>query len=100
MSSRPDAGDTASPVSTNSSDYSACPSPSKMSGRRPSRGLNAVGIDPADLVGKVLTRVRRSPPHPTLTLDFSDNTTFQILVDGYDPVHRGIPKELVTDPFW
>jgi hypothetical protein len=34
-----------------------------------------------------------------LTLDFADNTTFQILVDGYDPVHRGIPKELETDSF-
>jgi hypothetical protein len=48
-------------------------------------------------VGKVLTRVRRSPKHPTVTLDFSDNTTFQILVDGYNPLHPGVPKSLEMD---
>jgi hypothetical protein len=42
--------------------------------------------------------VRRSSNHPTLTLDFTDNTTFQVLVDGYDPLHRGVPKELQMDP--
>lgn len=50
--------------------------------------LQSLGVDPSLLVGKVLTKISRSSKHPTLTLDFSDNTTFQILVDGYDPVHR------------
>jgi len=29
---------------------------------------------------------------------FSDDTTYQILVDGYDPLHRGLPKQLEMDP--
>lgn len=45
----------------------------------------------------MLKRARRSTTHPAVTLDFSDATSFQILVDGYDPVHRGIPKELEMD---
>jgi hypothetical protein len=55
-----------------------------------------VGIDPGTLVGKVLTGTRKSPVHPSLTLDFADHTTIQVLVDGYDPHpnHRGIPKKL------
>lgn len=28
---------------------------------------------------------------------FSDGTAFKILVDGYDPVHRGVPKTLEMD---
>jgi hypothetical protein len=55
-------------------------------------------IDPGAIVGKVLKKVRRSSTHPVLTLDFADNTTFQILVDGYDPIHKGVPKELEMDP--
>lgn len=30
-------------------------------------------------------------------MDFTDNTTFQVRVDGYDPVHRGVPKALETN---
>ncbi|EIN11849.1 hypothetical protein PUNSTDRAFT_99128 [Punctularia strigosozonata HHB-11173 SS5] len=60
--------------------------------------LQPLGIDPSELVGKVLTRVRRSPNHPNLTLDFADKTSYQIRVDGYDPVHRGVPKELEVSP--
>ncbi|KAK7053485.1 hypothetical protein VNI00_004111 [Paramarasmius palmivorus] len=52
------------------------------------------GIEPSQLVGKVLSRARRSPEHPALTLDFADNTSYQILVDGYNPRYKGIPKEL------
>ncbi|KAG2150522.1 hypothetical protein DEU56DRAFT_780486 [Suillus clintonianus] len=74
------------------------PSPSKPRRRRPvPLRLQGIGVDPSLLVGKVLRRLSRSSKHPTLTLDFSDNTTFQILVDGYDPVHRGLPKELEMD---
>lgn len=54
-------------------------------------------IDPSEVIGKVLQRARRSSAHPALMLDFSDNTTVQVLVDGYDPAHRGIPKQLEMD---
>ncbi|KAG1867378.1 hypothetical protein F4604DRAFT_1927690 [Suillus subluteus] len=76
---------------------SPLPSPSKSRRRPVPLRLQSLGIDPSLLVGKVLTKLSRSLKHPTLTLDFSDNTTFQILVDGYDPVHRGLPKELEMD---
>lgn len=59
--------------------------------------LQAIGVDPHILVGKTLTYVRRSPTHPSLTLSFSDGTSFRILVDGYDPIHRGVPKALEMD---
>ncbi|KAJ7268797.1 hypothetical protein B0H12DRAFT_958766, partial [Mycena haematopus] len=55
-------------------------------------------INPSDLVGKVLKTVRRSEVHPSITLAFEDNTRVQIMVDGYDPVHKGVPKELEMDP--
>lgn len=90
------------------------PSSSQSRSRPVSLRLRSIGVKPSLLVGKVLTRLSRSRKHPTLTLDFSDNTTFQILVDGYDPVHRyvlsralieivdnvsyrGLPKELEMD---
>lgn len=56
-----------------------------------------IGVDPSQLIGKVLRRVRRSRTHPNVTLYFSDRTAFQIRVVGYDPQHRGIPKEIETD---
>ncbi|ETW80836.1 hypothetical protein HETIRDRAFT_247307, partial [Heterobasidion irregulare TC 32-1] len=55
------------------------------------------GVDPASIVGKVLTRIRSSPTHPAVTLDFADRTTYQVRVDGYDPAHRGVPKSLETN---
>jgi len=57
----------------------------------------SVGVDPRDLIGKVLKGIRRSPVHPCVTLYFTDNTSYQIRVDGYDPKHRGIPKTLESD---
>lgn len=33
-----------------------------------------------------------------MLLRFADKTSIQILVDGYDPVHRGLPKTLEMDP--
>lgn len=72
------------------------PSPTKLRAK-PSPLLQSVGVHPSLLVGKVLTHVRRSSTHPALTLGFSDGTSFQILVDGYDPVHRGVPKALEMD---
>ncbi|KAJ6594148.1 hypothetical protein B0H19DRAFT_1246849 [Mycena capillaripes] len=66
--------------------------------RPPPLRLDHLGINPADLVGKVLKSVRRSEKHPSLTLAFADGTRVQIMVDGYDPVHKGLPKELEMDP--
>ncbi|EMD37898.1 hypothetical protein CERSUDRAFT_83648 [Gelatoporia subvermispora B] len=67
------------------------PSPTK------SRSDASLGVDPSQLIGKVLRRVRRSRAHPNVTLYFADDTAFQIRVAGYDPQHRGIPKEIETD---
>ncbi|KAI6026165.1 hypothetical protein PISMIDRAFT_675311 [Pisolithus microcarpus 441] len=88
--------------SSASSDLSVSPSttpPPPSSRRRPTylRSQN-VGIDPSVLAGKVLTRIGRSPKHPSMQLHFADGTAYQILVDGYDPVHRGLPKALEMDP--
>ncbi|TFY69158.1 hypothetical protein EVJ58_g576 [Rhodofomes roseus] len=55
------------------------------------------GVDPRLLIGKVLKGIRRSPAHPCVTLYFTDNTSYQVRVDGYDPKHRGIPKTLESD---
>ncbi|KAH7929893.1 hypothetical protein BV22DRAFT_1001960 [Leucogyrophana mollusca] len=74
------------------------PSPTKSRRRPVPLRLHSIGVDPHLLVGKVLTRLSRSPKHPALTLDFADNTTFQVLIDGYDPIHPGLPKQLEMDP--
>ncbi|EJF65307.1 hypothetical protein DICSQDRAFT_152535 [Dichomitus squalens LYAD-421 SS1] len=58
---------------------------------------HGIGVDPGSLVGKQLTSVRRSRAHPCITLQFSDGTSYQILVVGYDPHYRGIPKVLESD---
>ncbi|KAJ7091155.1 hypothetical protein C8R44DRAFT_685978 [Mycena epipterygia] len=71
-------------------------SPSRA--RPPPLRIDHVGINPASLVGKVLKSVRRSEKHPSLTLTFADGTRVQIMVDGYDPVHKGVPKALEMDP--
>ncbi|PIL36193.1 hypothetical protein GSI_01853 [Ganoderma sinense ZZ0214-1] len=56
-----------------------------------------IGVDPHALVGKQLTRVRRSRTHPCTTLQFSDGSAYQILVVGYDPHYPGLPKVLESD---
>ncbi|KAJ7772601.1 hypothetical protein DFH07DRAFT_166211 [Mycena maculata] len=74
-----------------------------MAGASPTRArppplrLDHVGINPAALIGKTLTAVRPSAKHPSLTLCFADGARVQICVDGYDPVHRGLPKALEMD---
>jgi hypothetical protein len=86
-------------ASSSSSPSRAPPSPSKRTRPPPDAlRLQPLGVDPSELVGKVLTRVRQSANHPNLTLDFADKTSYQIRVDGYDPVHRGVPKELEVSP--
>ena len=70
------------------------PTPTKRRRRPP-----VFGADPSGLIGKVLTTVRKSPSHPTLTLEFADHSTYRILVDGYNPHpdFQGIPKVLEMD---
>ena len=51
-------------------------------------------VDPVSLVGKTLVQVRRSPNHPSITLHFSDKTSYQIRVDGYNPQFPGLNKVL------
>jgi len=46
------------------------------------------------LVGKTLVQVRRSPNHPSITLNFSDKSSYQIRVDGYNPQFPGLNKVL------
>ncbi|EIM79179.1 uncharacterized protein STEHIDRAFT_106408 [Stereum hirsutum FP-91666 SS1] len=76
---------------------SASPSktPRKQQEPEPIR-LDSIGVPPASIIGKVLVRIRPSPTHPSVNLDFEDETTFQIRVDGYNPVHS-IPKTLETN---
>ncbi|KAF8558027.1 hypothetical protein OG21DRAFT_1504716 [Imleria badia] len=81
-----------------SSRTSTPPSPMKLRRRPVPLRLDSVGVDPSILVGKVLTKIHRSSKHPSMQLHFSDHTTYQILVDGYDPVHPGLPKQLEMDP--
>lgn len=63
-----------------------------------SMGLNPLGVSPSDMIGKVLKRISRSQSHPTITFHFTDNTTYQVRVEGYNPMYPGIPKEIETDP--
>jgi len=88
-----------SDASSSSQSYLSTPpvTPVKMRAQPEPIRLHPIGVDPSCIIGKVLTRIRRSPAHPAVTLDFADSTTYQVRVDGYDPVHRGIPKELETN---
>lgn len=74
--------------------------PSKPSRRRqqepePIR-LDAIGVPPSSIIGKVLVSIRPSQTHPSVTLDFEDKTSYQIRVDGYNPIHS-IPKTIETN---
>ncbi|TDL26155.1 hypothetical protein BD410DRAFT_784202 [Rickenella mellea] len=74
------------------------PSPTRRQRNKPAPlRLQSIGVDPGHLVGKVLTHVRRSRTHPNLTLEFADGVVYQVLVDGYDPLHRGIARALEMD---
>ena len=52
------------------------------------------GIDPSVLNGCVLTRIVRSRTHPAVSLYTEDGRSFQVRVDGYDPAHAGLPREI------
>lgn len=56
------------------------------------------GVHPSEMVGKVLKSIKVSKLHPTVTIHFEDRSSFQIRVDGYNPVHPGVPKTIETDP--
>jgi len=81
--------------------FSSSPTKSTFHQKPTALRLDALGVDPVHLVGRVLSRVTQSPNHPSLTLAFSDGTKYQILVDGYnpskDPEMRGVPKLLEMD---
>lgn len=62
-----------------------------------SRQDGTPGVDPSEIVGKVLKSIRRSPSHPAMTLHFADKTTYQIRIEGYDPAHPGVPKQFEMD---
>ncbi|KAJ4476964.1 hypothetical protein C8J55DRAFT_516254 [Lentinula edodes] len=80
------------------SSTSSASSPSKRRFRlSPLTRRDPVGIDPDELIGKKLIRISRSSVHPSLTLDFDDHTSAQVLVDGYSPRWKGIPKALEMD---
>ncbi|GAW04302.1 hypothetical protein LENED_006083 [Lentinula edodes] len=65
------------------SSTSSASSPSKRRFRLPPlTRRDPVGIDPDELIGKKLIRISRSSVHPSLTLDFDDHTSAQVLVDG------------------
>ncbi|KAL5485093.1 hypothetical protein ACEPAI_7735 [Sanghuangporus weigelae] len=74
-----------SAVASTSSSSDGTPKKLRPRARSSPPPIPTLGIDPKILVGKVLTHIRRSPDHPTVTLSFADGTTYQILVDGYDP---------------
>ncbi|VDB96496.1 unnamed protein product [Peniophora sp. CBMAI 1063] len=52
------------------------------------------GIDPSVLNGCIITRIVRSRTHPAVSLYTLDGRSFQVRVDGYDPVHAGLPREI------
>ena len=61
-------------------------------------GPEPIGISPCDMTGKMLRSIRPSESHPALTLQFSDNTTYQVRVDGYNPSYPGLPKQIEMSP--
>ena len=93
------ASDTSLPSSSGTSSYLISPPPSPSKSRKapvPIR-LHPIGIDPTAIIGKVIKRIKPSPTHPAVTLDFDDDTTYQVRIDGYDPVYRGTPKTIETN---
>ncbi|KAF9501900.1 hypothetical protein BDN71DRAFT_1438635 [Pleurotus eryngii] len=96
--------DTYSDISSDLSSISECSasrpppvSPTKARQRPESLRLHSIGDNPSEITGKLLKSVRRSSKHPAITMEFSDHTTYQVLVDGYDPQYPGVPKELEMD---
>ncbi|KIY47837.1 hypothetical protein FISHEDRAFT_44344, partial [Fistulina hepatica ATCC 64428] len=57
-------------------------------------------VDPESIVSKTINSLQLSPTHPCFTFHFTDGSTFQILVQGYNPdtARRGVPSYLEMDP--
>jgi hypothetical protein len=92
---------TGSSASSCSSYSPATPASTLFGGRRQTANAKPTRLDPApdevdpvSLVGKTLVQVRRSPSHPSITLHFSDGSSYQIRVDGYNPQFPGLSKVL------
>ncbi|KAK7687057.1 hypothetical protein QCA50_009557 [Cerrena zonata] len=60
--------------------------------------IDTLGISPTEMIGRQLKRITRSATHPVITFYFTDDTSFQVRVDGYNPGYPGLPKALETDP--
>lgn len=109
LASSPSTSPSTSPIALKKApSFGPCPSrsqshPLAAPGPQRTRALTldvrpqGLGVDPSSLVGKQLTRVRRSRTHPCITLHFADSSAFQVLVVGYDPHHPGVPKLLESD---
>ena len=97
-----DDGNVGSPASSCSSSSPTTPISALFGGgRKQATNTKATRLDPApdevnpvSLVGKTLVQVRRSPNHPSITLNFSDKSSYQIRIDGYNPQFPGLNKVL------
>lgn len=92
---------TGSSASSCSSSSPTTPASTLFGGRKQTANTKSTRLDPApdevapvSLVGKTLVQVRRSPNHPSITLHFSDKSSYQIRVDGYNPQFPGLNKVL------
>lgn len=92
---------TGSSASSCASSSPTTPATSLSGGRKPTVDTKPTRLDPApdevnpvSLVGKTLVQVRRSPNHPNIALHFSDKSSYQIRVDGYNPQFPGLNKVL------
>ncbi|KAH8828224.1 hypothetical protein DL96DRAFT_1602288 [Flagelloscypha sp. PMI_526] len=81
--------------------HSRSPPSSPVKRHRPPN--EQLGINPKALVGKTLRRSKRSSLHPSLILECSNSPQqsgsllYQLRIPGYDPRHRGVPKELLIN---
>jgi len=92
---------TGSSASSCSSSSPTTPATNLFGGRKQTTNTKSTRVDPApdevdpvSLVGKTLVQVRRSPNHPSISLHFSDKSSYQIRVDGYNPQFPGLNKVL------
>ncbi|KAL1689807.1 hypothetical protein GGG16DRAFT_126170 [Schizophyllum commune] len=56
--------------------------------------LTPNSVEASSIEGKTLVNIRRSPNHPCLTLYFDDESSYQVLVDGYQANGQGTHKFL------
>ena len=92
---------TGSSASSCASSSPATPASTLFGSRKQAANIKSTRLDlapdwvaPVSLAGKTLVQVHRSPNHPSITLHFSDNSSYQIRVDGYNPQFPGLDKVL------